>query len=422
MSLRLSQRQGLVENLGEFQLPCFCRVFLTSYNEGLEKGMSLELPFRPGDLVDAQLMPEECYCPAIFNSVTNGKVHINWIGWPLNNNDVIDNPEYLLRPNWERVRYVKAWVRLTKPDHIPWWPCIVYIRQPLMDSDIGIDFLQTEKRILIKVVYEEPRVSQLKPYTSTVDGTVWFDAKNIIPYCGKYTETRIAEGLSHKNEKIALAFKDAVARINSPDFRLHGTAAVVDYPFVFDGTMDTGKGVKYQPKVKGERDDDGNADGDRGGKVRGEGKSRKRNSDGDEGLDRLVGVKARVGTENEPVPPMDVTLPDDLLVVPGIGSAANINNRSIIAGCRPFDASLTVPSWARGGRLEDELADKYELSNLLNHAQLDDLLPFGFSGLFSNKDRLVLSEQPNEIVEEALKAQGHKRKPREIRRAFVNNT
>ena len=213
-----------------------------------------------------------------------------------------------------------------------------------------------------------------------------------------------------------------MARINSPDFRLHGTAAVVDYPFVFDGTMDTGKGVKYQPKVKGERDDDGNADGDRGGKVRGEGKSRKRNSDGDEGLDRLVGVKARVGTENEPVPPMDVTLPDDLLVVPGIGSAANINNRSIIAGCRPFDASLTVPSWARGGRLEDELADKYELSNLLNHAQLDDLLPFGFSGLFSNKDRLVLSEQPNEIVEEALKAQGHKRKPREIRRAFVNNT
>lgn len=382
--------------------------------------MSLELPFRPGDLVDAQLMPEECYCPAIFNSVTNGKVHINWIGWPLNNNDVIDNPEYLLRPNWERVRYVKAWVRLTKLDQIPWWPCIVYIRQPLLDSDIGIDFLQTEKRVLIKVVYEEPRVSQLKPYTSTVDGTVWFDAKNLIPYCGKHTEARIAEGLSHKNEKVALAFKDAVARINSPDFRLHGTAAVVDYPFIFDGTMDTGKGVKYQPKVKGERDVDGNAGGGRGGKGRGgEGKSRKSHSDGDEGLDRLVGAKARLGAENEPVPPVNMTLPDDLLLVPTVGSAASKSSRRI-AGFRPFDASLPVPSWARGGRLEDEVADKYALSNLLNHAQLDDSLPFGYSGLLSIKDRIVLSEQPNEIVE--MGGQGHKRKSRDVRRAFVNNS
>lgn len=176
--------------------------------------------FEKGQVVDI-LDINDVYCPAIIQSISadKSKLFVTYIGWSEDWDETIDINSERINVDKKTIM-VKAWVKIDSK--LTLWPCKIFVRYTLKDSEKGEAYLRSERRVFL--LPYGPEFHKLKPYTHGI----WMTTANIISYDTKTYSQRIADGETSKN---SIYFKEAVRQCESDENS-------VVYKFRFDGSLD----------------------------------------------------------------------------------------------------------------------------------------------------------------------------------------
>lgn len=115
---------------------------------------------------------------------------MHYLGWKESFDETISDPARLFKAQTYTMR-IKVWVRF--PSKMPCWPCIAFIRQPVLDNDEGMGELRAMPK-----VYVTP-CGTFNKYTKPYHHGVWIHSKNLSSFLAKFDDCN-SEAMSFKED------------------------------------------------------------------------------------------------------------------------------------------------------------------------------------------------------------------------------
>lgn len=176
--------------------------------------------FVKGQVIDI-LDINDVYCPATIQSISadKTKLSVTYIGWSQEWDETVEATSDRIMIDKKTIM-VKSWVKINPK--LLFWPCKIFIRYTLKDSEKGEAYLRSERRVFL--IPYGPEFARIKPYMHGV----WMTTANILVYESKSYGLRISEGEASAH---SAQFKEAVRQCEGdPDAKL--------YRFKFEGSLD----------------------------------------------------------------------------------------------------------------------------------------------------------------------------------------